>query len=764
MNDHFSVIGKNAPRIDAIDKVTGGAKYAPDLSLRGMLHGALLRSPYPHAKVVGIDATKAKNLHGLRAIVTIDELPRVVGYWFLLRSEKKEKEMFLRDNVVRFIGDPVVAVAADDQEIALEAVSMIEVIYEPLQSIFDPHEALNNGEVRIHEKGNTAFHVTKHYGDIEQGFREAECVIENRFVTSKQKHAPLEPIGTCIAEYNAAGKLTVYTSTQLPNWSQMYLAKALGLPNNRVRIIKPYTGGAFGGRCGLIHGLEVMCAFLSKRTGKPVRLSFSRSEDFMGTETRHPMTIDIKTGVTKEGRLTANSIKILANVGGYSTHTIGVLANCLSTGVGLYRCPNVYFDATAVYTNQSLTGAFRGYGNPQMNFAQESQMDIIARDLGIDPVELRLKNYRGLGEIDPIFVDEIRSDGLKECLKKGAEALGWKDRESRQKPQGPRKRGVGMAIMLHGTGAAGALPDPASAAVMISSDGSVHLVTAASDEGQGNRTALAQIAAEELGVRFDQISVSMPDTDVTPLDGGTHGSRQTYAGGLAAKKAAADAKKKLLDFATKHLGAPKDELCIKEGIIFNVRNPSVSVKIGDLMRKIQIGDMSICEQIIGVSTGVAPAMPGYYGATFVEVEVDTETGEVRVVRVVGAFDVGKAINPANIEGQITGGAVMGIGWTLTEELLLKEGRVLNDSFRDYRILRACDVGEIVPIIVESYEPTGPFGAKGVGEGTMVGVAPAVANAIYDAIGVRMKELCITPEKIFEALDRIGVAENSSLWK
>jgi len=759
MSDQFSVIGKKVARIDAVDKTTGGAKYAPDLNVRGMLHAALLRSPHPHARVLKIDATRAKSLKGFRAMVTIEELPRVVGYWFLLRSEKKEKDMFLRDNAVRFIGDPVLAVAAEDEETALKAVSMIEVSYEPLPSILDPNDALDRKDVKIHEKGNTAFHVIKHFGNIEQGFREADYVVENRFVTSKQKHASLEPIGTCIAEFDAAGKLTVHTSTQLPNWSQIYLARALGLPNTKVRIIKPYTGGAFGGRCGLIHGLEVMCSFLSRKAGKPVRMSFSRSEDFIGTETRHPMTIDIKTGVTKEGILTANSIKILANAGAYSTHTVGVLADCLSTGVGLYRCPNVFFDAAAVYTNQSLTGAFRGYGNPQLNFAQESQMDIIARDLGVDPVELRLKNYRGLGEIDPIFVDEIRSDGLKDCLSKASEAFGWKDKTSRRRAERAKKRGVGMAIMLHGTGAAGALPDPASATVMISSDGSVHLVTAASDEGQGNRTALAQITAEELGVPFEQISVSMPDTDVTPLDGGTHGSRQTYAGGLAVKKAAEDAKRKLLAFASEQLGTSEGDLGTKDGIIFKVRDPSVRLKIGDLMRRIQIGDMSICQQVIGVSSGVAPAMPGYYGATFVEVEVDTETGEVRVVKVVGAFDVGKAINPSNIEGQITGGAVMGIGWALTEELLLREGKILNDSFRDYRILRACDVGEIVPIIVESNEPTGPFGAKGVGEGTMVGVAPAVANAIYDAIGVRMKELCITPEKLLEALDRIGGVKN-----
>ena len=520
MNDQFSVVGKKVPRIDAIDKTTGGAQYAPDLNIRGMLYAALLRSPHPHAKVVNIDSTKARSLPGFKAMVTIKEIPRVVGYWFLLRSEKKEKDMFLRDNVVRFIGDPVLAVAAEDEEAALKALSMIDVTYEPLPSILDPREALNRSDVKIHEKGNTAFHVTKNFGDIEQGFKEADYVFENRFVTSKQKHASLEPIGTCLADYDSAGKLTVRTSTQLPNWSQIYLARALGLPNSKVRIIKPYTGGAFGGRCGLIHGLEVMCSLLSKKTGRPVRMSFSRSEDFIATETRHPMTIDIKTGVTKEGLLTANSIKILANAGGYSTHTVGVLADCLSTGVGLYRCPNVHFDATAVYTNQSLTGAFRGYGNPQFNFAQESQMDIIARALNMDPVELRLKNYRGLGEIDPVFVDEIRSDGLKECLSKAAKAFGWEARGSKPRGEGSKRSGVGMAIMLHGTGAAGALPDPASATVMVSSDGSVQLVTAASDEGQGNRTALAQIAAEELGVGFEQVSVSMPDTDVTPLDGG----------------------------------------------------------------------------------------------------------------------------------------------------------------------------------------------------------------------------------------------------
>lgn len=755
MSDELSVVGRNVPRIDAIDKVTGRAKYGLDLKVEGMLHAKILRSPYPHAKVTNIDTTKAENLSGVRAIVTIEEVPKVVGYWFFLRTEKKKKQMFIQDNVVRFIGDPVLAVAAEDEETAEDALSLIDLEYEQLPALFDPLDAMKETGVKIHEKGNVAFHMNRHYGDIEQGFKDADYIVESRYYTSKQKHASLEPIGTCIADFGPSGKLTVYSSTQLPHWSQMYLAEAFGLPNNKVRIIKPYTGGAFGGRCGLIHGLEAMSSALSRKAGSPVRTSFTRQEDFTATETRHPMIIDMKTGVTKDGILIANSIKLLSDVGGYGTHYIGVIADCLSTGVGLYRCPNVDFNATAVYTNKSLTGAFRGYGNPQMNFAQESQMDMIAEKLGMDPVEFRVKNYRGLGEIDPVFDDEIRSDGLKECLQKGAGSFGWKEKRSRSSAEGTKKRGVGMAIMLHGTGAARALPDPASATVMINADGSVNLVTAAADDGQGNKTVLAQICAEELGIGFEQISVSDTDTDSTPLDGGTHGSRQTYCGGLAVKKAAAVAKKKLLCHASRELNVDEKQLGIKDGAVYDVRNPATTICVSDLMRKIQIEDMAVCEQPIGDATGVAPAMPGYFGANFAEVEVDTDTGEVRVLKLTGAFDVGKAINPAQVEGQITGGGVMGVGWALTEDLLIEDGRILNASFTDYRLLRASDAPELDPIIVESNEPTGPFGAKGVGEGSMVGVASAIANAVYDAIGVRMKDLCITQEKILEAL-RQGV--------
>jgi xanthine dehydrogenase molybdenum-binding subunit len=463
----------------------------------------------------------------------------------------------------------------------------------------------------------------------------------------------------------------------------------------------------------------------------------------------------MKTGVTGDGFLTANEVKIVSDVGGYGTHYIGVLADCLSTGVGLYKIPNYGFTGTAVFTNKSLCGALRGYGNPQMNFAQESQMDILAARLDMDPLEFRLKNYRELGEMDPVLNDEIRSNGLKECLEKGAQSSGWEKKRRPKPARGSKRRGIGLSVVLHGTGAGKALPDPAAATVMINADGSVNLVTAAADEGQGNRTVLAQIASETLGIEFEKISVSETDTETTPLDCGTHGSRQAYGGGLAVQAAAKEARQKLLAHAFKELGVPEDQLQTRDGVIFESGHPANKILISDLMRKTQIEDMGVCEQVIGSAAGVAPAMPGYYGAVFAEVEVDIETGEVNVLKLTSAFDVGRAINPDLVEGQIIGGGAMGVGFALTEDLLVENGRIMNSSFTDYRLLRACDVPEIVPIIVESHEPTGPYGAKGVGEGCMVNVASAIANAIYHATGVRLTDLPMTPEVILQGLRECG---------
>ena len=755
MNKEYSVVGKRVQRMDAVEKVIGRAKYGPDLKLDNMLHAKLLRSPYPHAKVVNIDTTKAEKHPKVKAVVTLNEAPKVVGTWFLLRNEKHIKNLCLLDNVVRFVGDPVLALAAEDEDSAQEALSLIDVEYEQLPAIMDPLEAMQAHAAPIHEGGNVPYRLIKEFGDLAQGFEDADYIIENKFATSKQKQAPIEPISTCIADYGLNGKLTVYSSSQIPHWIKSYIAIALGLPVNKVRIIKPCTGGAFGGRCSLIHGLEINCCFLSKKAGMPVKMSFTREESFGATEARHPFLFELKTGVTKDGIITANSIKAIAEIGGYGTHHIVVLGDALSKGVGQYRCPNARFEGYNVYTNKSLNGAFRGYGNTQMNFAMESQMDMVADKIGMDPLAFRFKNYRGPGERDPLSGDVIQSDGAKECLMAGAEKIKWAEGRKNKVFDGTKRRGIGMSYILHSTGASYALPDPSSATVMLNPDGSVNLAYAGSDDGQGNRTIMAQIVAETLGVDIERVTVSEPDTDSTPFEGGSHGSRQSFSGGIAVQKAAEDAKRVILGFASEYLKAAVEKLEIRDGVICHTENPDINIRVDHLLRRFLIGDLSICKQAIGVNTGVAPFMPPVFAADFVEVEVDIETGEVKILKMVGAYDVGKAINPAHVEGQITGGALMGAGYALTEGLITKDGKFINDNFCDYRILRACDAPEMHPIIVESHDPAaGAFGAKGFGEVTMIGTAAAIANAVSNAVGARVTTLPITQEKVLEAIQNV----------
>ena len=719
-----------------------------------MVCGLTLRSPHPHARVVGVDSSRAEALPGFRGLVKASDVPRVCGTWFNLRNKKEMGKLFQQDDRVRFIGDPVLVVAADDEETAREALSLIDVQYEVLPAVFDPFEAIVSTDVRIHDRGNIGFHIVKEYGDLDAGFAEAEVVLEHRYTTSKQKHASLEPCGTCIAEWGSGGSLTLWSTTQVPHWTQMYLSLAMGLPIAKVRVIRPHVGGSFGSRAGVVWGLELMCAALARKAGRPVKMEFTREEDFSATESRHPFTIDYRVGAKRDGTLVAADARIVMDVGGYGTHFVSVLADALGTGVGIYRIPNYRFEGTCVHTNKSLGGAFRGYGNPQMNFAQESALDELAAQLGMDPVELRLKNYRGAGEMDPVFKVPVKSDGMKGCLEEGAAAMDWQARRASsrsQKAEGTVRRGVGMAAHQHGTGARFGLPDPSSAVIRINADASVDLLTACADDGQGNRTVLAQIAAEVLGVPFEWITVSATDTAIAPLDGGTHGSRQTYCGGTAVLKAAAEARESVMRLAAEYLDRGLESLAVAGGTIVDVVSGAPLVSLDELMRHYQVGDFSRCHEVIAHASGVTEDQPPVFGATFAEVEVDVETGQVRVIKMVGAFDVGRAINPAHCEGQIAGGLTMGVGYALTEGLVIGDGKVTNPGFRDYKILRAPDAPEVVPVLVESIEPTGPFGAKGLGEATMISSAAAIANAVYDAVGARIRDLTITPEKILAAI-------------
>ncbi len=397
MTGQLTVVGTRVTRVDAEEKATGLGLYAPDLEIQGMVYGLTLRSPHPHARVVRVDSSRAEALPGFRGLVKASEVPRVCGTWFNLRSRKELGKLLQQDDKVRFIGDPVLVVAADDEDTAREAISLIDVEYEVLPAVFDPFEAMASEHVRIHDRGNVGFHIVKEYGDSEAGFAEAEVILEHRYVTSKQKHASLEPCGTCIAEWGRGGSLTLWSTTQVPHWTQMYLSLAMGIPIAKVRVIRPHVGGSFGARAGVIWGLELMCSALAREVGRPVKMEFTREEDFSATESRHPFTVDYRVGAKRDGTLVAADARIVMDVGGYGTHYVSVLADALGTGVGIYRIPNYRFEGTCVYTNKSLGGAFRGYGNPQMNFAQESALDELAAQLGIDPVEMRLKNYRGAG-------------------------------------------------------------------------------------------------------------------------------------------------------------------------------------------------------------------------------------------------------------------------------------------------------------------------------------------------------------------------------
>ncbi len=754
MTEQLTVVGTRVTRVDAEEKATGLGLYAPDLEIQGMVYGLTLRSPHPHARVVRVDSSRAEALPGFRGLVKASEVPRVCGTWFNLRSRKELGKLLQQDDKVRFIGDPVLVVAADDEDTAREAISLIDVEYEVLPAVFDPFEAMASEHVRIHDRGNVGFHIVKEYGDSEAGFAEAEVILEHRYVTSKQKHASLEPCGTCIAEWGRGGSLTLWSTTQVPHWTQMYLSLAMGIPIAKVRVIRPHVGGSFGARAGVIWGLELMCSALAREVGRPVKMEFTREEDFSATESRHPFTVDYRVGAKRDGTLVAADARIVMDVGGYGTHYVSVLADALGTGVGIYRIPNYRFEGTCVYTNKSLGGAFRGYGNPQMNFAQESALDELAAQLGIDPVEMRLKNYRGAGEMDPVFEVPVKSDGMKGCLEEGASAMDWQVRRvvsREQKAESTLRRGVGMAAHQHGTGARFGLPDPSSAVIRINADASVDLLTACADDGQGNRTVLAQIAAEVLGVPFEWVAVSATDTAIAPLDGGTHGSRQTYCGGTAVLKAATEARESVMKLAAEYLERSPDSLTVAGGNIVDATSAEPLVGLGDLMRHYQVGDFSRCHEVIAHASGVTEDQPPVFGATFAEVEVDIETGQVRVIKMVGAFDVGKAINPAQCEGQIAGGLTMGVGYALTEGLIIEDGRVLNPGYRDYKIPRAVDAPEVVPVLVESIEPTGPFGAKGLGEATMISSAAAIANAVYNAVGARIRELTITPEKVLAAL-------------
>ena len=753
--DAHQIVGKPTPKLDAWEKVTGVAQYAGDISLPGMLFGKILRSPHPHARIQNIDVSRAQRLPGVKAIITGKDTPQVKYGVYRYCSD----QLGLCIDRVRYIGDEVAAVAAIDEEIAEEALELIRVEYEPLPAVFDPQEAMKEGAPRIHDyaERNLVASPVVNFGDVEKGFASADHIRHDRFETAGQAHCALQPFSV-VARFDASGKLEIWSPNQSPFVKRRVLSNTLKIPVSHVRLLKSHVGGGFGGRSEMM-SLDFCAALLSKKTGKPVEIDYSREEEFTTTRQRHPMMIDIKTGVKKDGAILSKEITLIADTGAYASTGPMVVLN--SPFIGLLaacRVPNFKYQGFCVYTNKPVCGAMRGHGVPQMRFADGSQMDMIAGDLGIDPVEVRLKNAVERGEILP-YKSRLTSCGLKECIKQASEALGWSQRKGKL----PKGRGLGIGLGSCITGFNLGPRTTSTAFIRMEEDGEVTLLTGSVDNGQGNETMLAQIAAQELGLEPSEIRVISADTELTPQDQGAFSMATTFVTGSAVKRAATDLREQLIKIASEALEANSADMEIREKRIFIKGTPGREISFADayqlsLQKDIPlIGKGSFTPKIDNLySKGKHEGQLGAaftFGAVSVEVEVDQKTGKTKVIDLAAAYDVGYAINPMAVEGGIEGSVSMGLGLALQEEPVYERGQMLNADFTNYAFPLAIDMPPIKPIIVETLDEGGPYGAKEASGQPIVSAVPeAIANAIYDAVGVRITSLPITPEKILKALE------------
>jgi len=749
----YSVIGKRIPRIDAPLKATGEAKYTADLSLPGMLYGKSLKSPYPHARILKLDTSKAERLPGVKAVITgWDTKGKKYGFF---RSTMDQT--YLPLDKVRFIGEEVAAVAAIDEDIAEEALELIEVEYEELPAVFDPLEAMQPEAPKVHEgvENNICCRRLFNFGDVEKGFQEADHIREDRFTFEAVIHASLEPHAS-LATCDSTGKITLWTTTQIPFLLRRDLSRLLDIPLSKIRIIKPFIGGGFGGKAGLC-GNNLCAVLLAMKSGRPVKMVYSREEEFVCTWRKIPMIIDLKTGVKRDGRLVAQYSRCIHDGGAYSGTGILTLYNTGLAHLIPMRLPNFRYEGLRVYTNKPPCGAQRGHGQNQPRYAVECQLDMIAEDLGIDPLEIRLKNATQPGDIT---VNRLRitSCGLSEALKQVAAKAHWRDK--RGKGQG--QRGIGLACGGFVCGARFSSVSAGSALIKLDEDGEgVTLITGASDIGQGSDTILAQIVAEVLGLSVKDIKLVAADTDTTPFDGGSGSSRVTFYAGNAARLAAIDIRNQLAKIAADELEANPDDLVFQDRSIYVKGSPDKRIPFAELVRIAQLNQV-----VLGKATYMpksvewpdkktfAGNVSGAYSfsAQAAEVEVDRETGKIRLLKLTLGDDCGFPLNPLSTEGQAEGSASMGQGQAMLEVVHLLEGQIFNPSLLDYKIPTVKDSPEMETHHVITNDPEGPFGAKEIGEGYIISTAPAIANAIHDALGVWLKDLPITPDKIIKALE------------
>jgi len=756
---NLSVVGKRLPKIDAPDKATGRAIYTDDISLPNMIYGKLLLSPVPHARIRSINTEKALELPGVKVILTGADVPDV--RWGT--SPPRYDETILAKDKVRFVGDVVAAVAAIDEETCYRALKLIEVDYEELPAVFDPVEAMKEGAPRLFDdkyENNINTHVDHHFGDIEKGFAEADHIREQRFTGNRTYQNPMEP-HCSIAEWDRHGRVTLYTSTQVVHYVHHQISHILNIPLGNIRVIMTNCGGGFGAKAATTT-IEVMSIFLAKQAGCAVKMRFSREEMYLFGRGRHKQYIDLKIGVKKDGTITAVKQKAILEGGAYSSFGIVSTYYAGSMLTTLYKFPNYKYDGFRVNTNLPPCGAFRGHGCPHPRFAFESLLSMIADDIGMDPIDIRLKNamepeYHTCNDLD------IHSCEFTACLEVVRKKSGWDSK------RGKLPRGYGIGIGCGGFVSGAGYPiyrskfPHSSAIIKVTEDGSkAILFIGDADIGQGSDTVLAMAACEAMGISYERISVVSADSDLTPIGFGAYSSRVTLMGGNAAKMAGEEVKKQIIAAAAEILKTDESSLDTKENKVFVKDDPSTFIpweqagfshfsKKGPLLGK---GHYSPPEGLGGKYKGAAiGTSPAYsFSATVCEVKVDMETGKVNVLNFWDAHDCGTAINPMLVEGQAEGAVLMGMSETLFEnEVFDKNGKMLNPDLHNYLIATSADMPVIDSSIVDSYENAGPYGAKEVGEGATLPVLGAIANAVADAIGVRIFDLPITPQRVLEAI-------------
>jgi len=759
------VIGKSKVKVDAKKLALGKPVFTDDIKLPGMLYAAMLTSPHAHALIKKIDASKARALPGVHAVLTHEDLPRIKyasgGQSY---PQPEPYDQVSLDNKVRFMGDRVAVVAAETLEIAHKALELIDVEYEVLPAVIDMEEAMRDGAPVIHDEADTTgiydrehnivYHIEANVGDVEKAFSEADHVFEGTYHTQKQQHVHLEP-HVCITYFDEDDRLVVRTSTQVPFHTRRIIAPLIGMKVKDIRVIKPRIGGGFGNKQEVL--IEDLCAHLTLRTRRPVRMEYTREQEFTSSRTRHATTIRYKVGV-KDEKVTSMSLYLIGDTGAYATH--GLTVNMVGgfKGLTLYNAPNASFVSDVVYTNTAVAGAFRGYGSMQCEYGIEVLMSEIAEKLGLDVIDFKRKNWIKVG--DDMYLSEQLGEGrtgvkqaletsaFDQCVEIGERIMDFRAKKEKYRNQtGRYRRGIGMAVVMHGSSVANL--DMAAATLKMNDDGSFNLTMGATDLGTGSDTILAQIAAEVLNIDLEDLIVYSSDTDFTPFDKGAYASSTSYLSGEAVRKTAESIKKQLLEHAAFMLGI-EDPSGLKLG------HKKVVAPDGRELSYQQIGLSSLHQQnqhqIMATESHVSPVSPPPTAAQFVEIVVDTETGKVKPERMLMVVDCGRVLNPITAAGQVEGGMAQGLGFALTEDMVYSpDGKLLNPDLKGYKVPRAAEMPVMDVIFVETDEPSGPYGVKSVAEIAIDGVAPAMSAAIHNATGVWLRDLPYTKDKVKAAL-------------